>query len=59
MSSTGDGHPGFAASPFGGGGFEGEMSPEDLFNMFFGGGGGMMGGGGPFGSTGAFRLYGN
>ncbi|PSR82617.1 hypothetical protein PHLCEN_2v6050 [Hermanssonia centrifuga] len=40
----------FGGSPFGpGGGFEGEMSPEDLFNMFFGGGG--MGqtsfGGGP------------
>jgi len=29
----------FATSPFGGGG--GEMSPEDLFNMFFGGGGGV------------------
>lgn len=46
---------GFARSPFGGGGggarFEGEMSPEDLFNMFFGGGGGGGGftsfGGGP------------
>jgi hypothetical protein len=39
---------GFATSPFGGGGgttFQAEMSPEDLFNMFFGGGGGM----GPFG----------
>jgi DnaJ-class molecular chaperone len=33
---------GFATNPFAGGGdmaFEGEMSPEDLFNMFFGGGG--------------------
>lgn len=40
---------GFATSPFGGGGsFQGEMSPEDLFNMFFGGG---MGGG-PFGDGG-------
>lgn len=39
--------PGFATSQFrGGGGFEGELSPEDLFNMFFGGG---MGGGGGFG----------
>lgn len=38
--------PGFATSPFGGGQFEGELSPEDLFNMFFGGGGmGNMGGG--------------
>ncbi|KAH7890848.1 hypothetical protein F5I97DRAFT_1839254 [Phlebopus sp. FC_14] len=42
--------PGFA-TPFGGG-FEGEMSPEDLFNMFFGGGGMAMNGGfggSPFG----------
>lgn len=38
---------GFATSPFGNGatGFDGEISPEELFNMFFGGGGG----GGPFG----------
>ncbi|KAG1725725.1 hypothetical protein EDB19DRAFT_1754156 [Suillus lakei] len=46
MSSRG---PGFSASPFGG---EGEMSPEDLFNMFFGGGGMAMNGGfggSPFG----------
>ena len=35
--------PGFA----GGRQFQGEVSPEDLFNMFFGGGGQM--GGGPFG----------
>ncbi|KAI0708818.1 hypothetical protein C8T65DRAFT_718421 [Cerioporus squamosus] len=36
----------------GGGGFEGEISPEELFNMFFGGGMQMNGGGfggGPFG----------
>jgi DnaJ family protein B protein 12 len=51
MSSGGG--PSFATSPFGGGGgFDGEMSPEDLFNMFFGGGGGAspfatFGGGGP------------
>ncbi|OAX36137.1 DnaJ-domain-containing protein [Rhizopogon vinicolor AM-OR11-026] len=48
MSSRG---PGFSASPFGGGS-EGEMSPEDLFNMFFGGGGMAMNGGfggSPFG----------
>lgn len=38
---------GFSAGPFSNGGFEGELSPEDLFNMFFGGGGG--GGGGGFG----------
>ncbi len=31
---------GFPASAFGGTTFEGELSPEDLFNMFFGGGGG-------------------
>lgn len=43
--------PGFSTSPFGGG-FEGEMSPEDLFNMFFGGGGVARNsgfGGSPFG----------
>lgn len=48
MSSRG---PGFSATPFGGG-FEGEMSPEDLFNMFFGGGGMTTNGGfggSPFG----------
>ncbi|KAG5643097.1 hypothetical protein DXG03_001561 [Asterophora parasitica] len=42
--------PGFATSPFGGGGgFEQELSPEDLFNMFFGGGGNGFSsfGGGP------------
>lgn len=41
-----------------GGGSDGELSPEDLFNMFFGGGGGAGGsfssfGGGP-GSSYAF-----
>ena len=39
----------------GGGGFGGELSPEDLFNMFFGGGVPMNGGsfgGGPFGGPG-------
>lgn len=43
---------GFSTSPFGGSGgtFEGEISPEELFNMFFGGGGNAFGtgfGGGP------------
>ncbi|KAH9066701.1 DnaJ-domain-containing protein [Lactarius vividus] len=41
---------GFATSPFGGGTFDGELSPEDLFNMFFGGGAGFTNspfGGGP------------
>ena len=40
---------GFAARSPGGRGpmFEDEISPEELFNRFFGGGGGM--GGGPFG----------
>jgi DnaJ family protein B protein 12 len=28
-----------------GGGFQGDLNPEDLFNMFFGGGGGMRGNG--------------
>lgn len=42
--------------------YEGEVSPEDLFNMFFGGGGGM-GGGGPmfttsFGGGPAFATFG-
>jgi len=55
---------GFSSSPFGGGAaFEGELSPEDLFNMFFGGGGTAFSsgfGGGPvftttFGS-GGFRT---
>lgn len=47
---NGGGHPGFH-----GGGFQGEMNPEDLFNMFFGGGGGMNSGfgGSPFGA----RVY--
>jgi len=48
-SSSRSGAPGFGPSPFGGG-FDGELSPEDLFNMFFGGGGTMGGasfGGGP------------
>ncbi|KZW00050.1 DnaJ-domain-containing protein [Exidia glandulosa HHB12029] len=51
MSSRGGG---------GGGGmhqhtFEGEMTPEDLFNMFFGGGGGFGNGGG-FGGTPIFTA---
>ena len=37
MSSSGH-SSGFPASAFGGTTFEGELSPEDLFNMFFGGG---------------------
>lgn len=55
--SAGRSHPGFATSPFGNGGgarFEGELSPEDLFNMFFGGGGAM--GGGPFGNGGPSKF---
>ncbi|KAF5336033.1 hypothetical protein D9611_006421 [Ephemerocybe angulata] len=36
---------GFSPQSFGGGGFDGEISPEDLFNMFFGGGGGGFGNG--------------
>ena len=49
---------GMSTSGFGGGGgaptFEGELSPEDLFNMFFGGGG--FGGGG-FGEVELLPLY--
>lgn len=42
---------GFGRSRGGGGmAFEGEISPEDLFNMFFGGG--AMGGNSPFGGGG-------
>ncbi|TFK53426.1 DnaJ-domain-containing protein [Heliocybe sulcata] len=52
--------PGFATSPFGGGGgFDGEISPEDLFNMFFGGGGGGGFGGPVFSASfgpGGFRT---
>jgi len=44
----------------GGGGFEGELSPEDLFNMFFGGGGGggfgNNGFGGGFGGGPVFTM---
>ncbi len=36
---------GSTVHPFTGASFEGELSPEDLFNMFFG-----AGGGGPFGN---------
>lgn len=49
-SAAGNGSAGFRRSPFGGATFEGELSPEDLFNMFFGGGSGM--GGSPFGGPG-------
>ncbi|KAI0630557.1 hypothetical protein C8Q77DRAFT_1063013 [Trametes polyzona] len=52
--SSGRASPAFSRGGFGGGGgFDGELSPEDLFNMFFGGGGmpmnGTSFGGGPFG----------
>lgn len=49
-ASTASPFSGFARSPGGGRGpvFEDEISPEELFNRFFGGGG--MGGG-PFGTT--------
>ncbi|KAJ8293276.1 putative J domain-containing protein C17A3.05c [Rhodotorula toruloides] len=67
----GGGGGGFARGPsaagFQGGGFGGEeISPEDLFRMFFGQGGGGFGGspfgggpfgGGPFGGT-SFQFYG-
>ncbi|CAK5283108.1 unnamed protein product [Mycena citricolor] len=46
MSSRGSSYQSFNG---GGGGFDGEISPEDLFNMFFGGGGGQAGFGNGFG----------
>ena len=45
MSSSGP-SSGFPTNAFGGAAFEGELSPEDLFNMFFGGGP-AFGAGGP------------
>lgn len=45
MSSRPSGFP----SSFGNGRFEGELSPEDLFNMFFGGNGGVNAFGPDFG----------
>jgi DnaJ homolog subfamily B member 12 len=59
MSSSGP-SPGFATSPFGGATFEGELSPEDLFNMFFGGGaafGGNFGGGPGEPLRGVYRKF--
>jgi len=54
-ASTASPFSGFARSPGGGRGpmFEDEISPEELFNRFFGGGMGM--GGGPFGGD----MFGN
>lgn len=49
MSSSSSHGSGFPTHSFGGNGFETEISPEELFNMFFGGG---MGGGGGFGGPG-------
>jgi len=46
MSSSSARGPGFHPHSFGGNAFETEISPEELFNMFFGGG---MSGGGGFG----------
>ncbi|KAK1232143.1 Chaperone protein dnaJ [Marasmius sp. AFHP31] len=57
---------GFSSFAGGGGpGFDGEISPEDLFNMFFGGGGPAFGGGGfgggptvfTFSSGNGFRTF--
>lgn len=49
MSSSSAGGPGFRTHSFGGNAFETEISPEELFNMFFGG---TMGGGRGFGGPG-------
>lgn len=46
MSSSARG-PGFRTHPFSGNGVDTEISPEELFNMFFGGGMGGAGFGGP------------
>ncbi|KAL5513305.1 HLJ1 [Sanghuangporus vaninii] len=54
MSSASNGSPGFAGHPFSAGTFDGELTPEELFNMFFGGGGGL--GGSPFGGPGVFTA---
>lgn len=58
------GFSGFSQNRRGGGpGFQGEVSPEDLFNMFFGGGGAQFGGGAPIftasfgGPGGGFRTH--
>lgn len=49
-ASTASPFSGFARSPGGRGPmFEDEISPEELFNRFFGGGGAGGGTGGPFG----------
>jgi len=59
QSSSSGNSPGFAGGTSFGGGFEGELSPEDLFNMFFGGG--QMGGatfGGSFGGGPIFTTFG-
>jgi len=57
-SASGFGHPGFSSA----GGFQGDIDPSDLFNMFFGGGGGGMGGngfGGANGESGCFlQIFG-
>ena len=52
-SSSSASGPGFHTHSFGGNAFEAEISPEELFNMFFGGG---MGGGGGFGGPGEQKL---
>ena len=49
MRPSSAGGRGFPTHSFGGNGFETEISPEELFNMFFGG---AMGGGGGFGGPG-------
>ncbi|KAH9942006.1 DnaJ-domain-containing protein [Amylocystis lapponica] len=59
-SASARGPPGFSGATFNGG-FDGEMSPEDLFNMFFGGGmsGASFGGGPVFSASfgpGGFRT---
>ena len=47
---------GATVNPFTGASFEGELSPEDLFNMFFGAGGGTPFGAGFGGGPGTLRM---
>jgi DnaJ family protein B protein 12 len=51
--SSGFSHPGFSSA----GGFQGDINPEDLFNMFFGGGGMGNGFGGANGQLSVFDRF--
>lgn len=55
-SSFAGGRGGGGGGGFGGRGFQGEMTPEEMFNRFFGGGFGGGGMGGPFGKVSGIRV---